>query len=117
MEYPQPAVKDCPFLLWAIKRSHENWNCELRIAEVHQVATMPLCPDAGPTQVALTSSVIKLPVLTNTKPNAANGELVLRWAALPEKVKVARTRTWKQDADVKPKTTEANPKKKHRKGA
>ena len=75
---------------------------------------MPLGPDAGAKQVALTSSVVKLPVLTNTKPIAADGELVLRWAAVPTREKVVRTRTWKQDVAIKPKSTEANPKKKQR---
>lgn len=109
-EYPQPALKDSPFLFWAIKRSHENWNCELRVAEVHQVTTMPERFDTSAAQAVLTSSVVKLPVLTNTRPIAAGGELVLRWAEMPEKVKTVKTRTWQTDAVRK----EAPPKKKPR---
>ena len=101
------------FLLWCLKRSHDDdkWNCEL-LTVTQNVVCVAQFNDASAAPAAnrpvSNTAAIEVPTIVNTRKIQKDQEVVLRWAKPIEKPKEARVKTWQTEISAssakKPKT-------------
>ena len=90
-------------MFWGIERDHreDKWNCELVRVPVNSVLAMGFtCSQHFADKTVLNqTSVVTVPVLTNTRKIAKDEHVVLKWSQVPKKDnKPGKERTWVDEA-------------------
>ena len=89
-------------LFWGIARDHreENWNCELIQVPVNNIQALGFsASEVFQERVVLSqTTVVTVPVITNTRAVQQGEELVLKWKEPPQKEKKVKEKTWMTEA-------------------
>ena len=97
----------CAHLFWGVARDHrqEMWNCELVEVLVNVVQALGFSASGKfqDSSVMSQTTVVTVPVLTNTREIKKDEQVILKWTAPPKKEKEAKEKTWITEATAKAK--------------